>query len=182
MAPSAPFAVCGDRREADSGVRVTANHEDPVIAFELAAGGTVCARVEELPVKLDRLMEAAHAPGVRARTQLILCVNKTPRWWKANYSFVVPGLRHRSPDDLQRTVAEYAADTIRELDASPASFTRADCDWVVEHEARSFVEIEIATLRIVACNDAGNPHRAAARLGLSHVALGKWLERRGLAR
>jgi hypothetical protein len=36
-------------------------------------------------------------------------------------------------------------------------------------------------LRIVACNDAGNVHRAAARLGLSHVALGKWLKRRGLA-
>ena len=123
MAPSAPFVVCGDRREADSSVRVTADHED-----------------------------------------------------------VVPGLRPRSPDDLQRIVAGYAADTIRELDASHASFTRANCDWVVDHEARSLAEIEIATLRIVACNDAGNPHRAAARLGLSHVALGKWLKRRGLAR
>jgi hypothetical protein len=180
--PGAPFVVCDDRREADAGVRVTANHEDPATAFELAAGGTVCARVEELPAKFDRLMEAARAPGVRARTQLILCVNKTPRWWKANHSLVVPGLLRRWPDDLRRIVMEYAADAIREFDAAPASFTQADCEWVVQHEATSFAEIEIATLRIVACNDAGNPHRAAARLGLSHQALGKWLKRRGLAR
>ena len=77
----------------------------------------------------------------------------------------MPGLRPRSPDDLQRIVVEYAADAIRELDAAPASFTQTDCRWVFEHEVSSFAEIEIATMRIVACYDAGNPHRAALAWG-----------------
>lgn len=178
--PGAPFVVCDERRELDAAVRVTANHADPAAAFELAAGGTVCVRAEQLPVEFDQLMEAARAPGVRARTQLIICANKTPRWWNANQSLVVPRLKRRTADDLQRIVAEYASDAIRELDAAPASFTEAHREWVGRHAARSFAEIEIATLRIVAYNDAGNPHRAAAQLGLSHVGLSKWLRHRGL--
>lgn len=51
---------------------------------------------------------------------------------------------------------------------------------MARHAARSFREIEIATLRLIARNDAGNVNRAAARLGVSHVALGKWFRRRGL--
>jgi hypothetical protein len=178
----APFVVCGERREPDFSVRVTATEPNPAAAFELAAGGTVCVRAEQLPVEFDRLLEAAQEPGVRARTQLIICANNTPRWWRVSNPLVVPELQQRTSDDLQRIVAEYASDAIRELDAEPASFTDTDRDWVVRREASSFAEIEVATLRIVACNHAGNPHRAAARLGLSHVALGNWLKRRGLVK
>lgn len=59
--------------------------------------------------------------------------------------------------------------------------TIANREWVARHAASSFASIEVATRRIVACNDSGNVHRAAARLGLSHVALGKWLKHRRLA-
>src|SRR3954470_21982126 len=72
--PSAPFVVCGSRpREPDLSVDVTVTHADPVAAFEHAAGGTVCVRAEELPVRLERLVEVASEPGVRNQTQLILC-------------------------------------------------------------------------------------------------------------
>src|SRR6185295_11680999 len=72
--PSAPFVVCGKRpREPDFSVNVTATHADPATAFELAAGGTVCARAEKLPVRLERLLEVAAEPGTRLQTQLILC-------------------------------------------------------------------------------------------------------------
>jgi hypothetical protein len=182
VAPGAPFVVCGSRpRESDLSVNVTATHADPATAFELAAGGTVCVRAEKLPVRLERLMEIAREARVRTQTQLILCANKPPRWWKASQAIVVPKLRRRSASDLQNIVADYAIDAICELDAAPTSFSVAQREWVAKHAASSFAEIEIATLRIVACNDAGNVHRAAARLGLSHVALGKWLKRRGLA-
>jgi transcriptional regulator of acetoin/glycerol metabolism len=53
---------------------------------------------------------------------------------------------------------------------------------VARHATSSFADIEIATLRLVAFHHAGNVHQAAARLGLSHVALGKWLKLRGLVR
>ena len=180
--PGAPFVVCGERRESDAAVHVTAIDADPVAAFELAAGGTVCVRAEQLSVEFDRILEAAHEPGVRDQTQLIVCASKTPRWWKVSNPLVVPKLQQRTDDDLQRIVAEYASDAIRELGAAPGSFTEADRDWVVRREASSFADIEVATLRLVACNHAGNPHRAAARLGLSHVALGKWLKHRGLVK
>lgn len=179
-APNAPFVVCGDQlRKSDDAVRVTATAADPATAFELAAGGTVCARAEELPVEFDQLLEAAREPAIRAGTQLIICATNAPRWSKVN-QLLVPPLGRRTADDLRRIVAEYASDAIRELEATPGSFTEADADWVVRLAASSFAEIEIATSRIVAHNDAGNPHRAAGRLGLSHVALGKWLKRRGL--
>jgi hypothetical protein len=181
-APGAPFVVCGSRpRESDLGVNVTATHADPVTAFEIAAGGTVCVRAEQLPVPLERLVEVAEDARARTEIQLIICANRPPRWWKASPAIVVPKLRRRSASDLQNIVAEYAIDAICELDAAPTSFSVAQREWVAKYAASSFSDIEIATLRIVACNDAGNVHRAAARLGLSHVALGKWLKRRGLA-
>lgn len=179
-APGAPFVVCSDQpRKPDDAVRVTATAADPATAFELAAGGAVCVRAEELPVEVDDLLEAAREQAIRVRTQLIICANNTPSWWKTNQLFVPP-LGQRTAEDLRRIVAEYASDAIQELEATPGSFTQADGDWVVRRAASSFAEIEIATSRIIAHNDAGNPHRAASRLGLSHVALGKWLKRRGL--
>lgn len=179
-APNAPFVVCGEQlRKSDDAVRVTATAAAPATAFELAAGGTVCVRAEDLPVELDHLLEAAREPALRAGTQLIICATNAPRWSKVN-QILVPPLGRRTAEDLRRIIAEYASDAIRELEATPESFAKADGDWVVRRAASSFAEIEIATSRIVAHNDAGNPHRAAGRLGLSHVALGKWLKLRGL--
>jgi hypothetical protein len=179
-APDTPFVVCSDQpRKPDDAVRVTATAADPATAFELAAGGAVCVRAEELPVELDSLLEAAREPAIRSGTRLIICASNAPRWSKVN-QLLVPPLARRTADDLRRIVAEYASEAIEELEATPRSFTEADGDWVVRRAAGSFAEIEVATSRIVARNDSGNPHRAAARLGLSHVGLGKWLKRRGL--
>jgi pSer/pThr/pTyr-binding forkhead associated (FHA) protein len=180
--PVAPFVVCGRRLcKPDLSVNVTATHADPATAFELAAGGTVCVRAEKLPVRLEWLMEVAAELGARFQTQLIICAGKPIRWWKPSQSILVPTLARRSVIDLRNIVADYAIDAIMDLDAAPTSFTIANRDWVVRHAAKSFADIEVATLRIVACNDSGNVHRAAARLGLSHAALGKWLKHRRLA-
>lgn len=181
-APGAPFVVCGDRpRALDLGVRVTATHADPTKAFECAVGGTVCVRAEQVPGGFARLKAAWRGPRVRARTQLIISARETPGWWEAHQSILVPALAQRSASDLRRIVAEYASDAIRELEAAPASFTSANRKWVAEHAATSFAEIEIATLRLVARNHIGSVYSAAARLGLSHVGLGQWFKRRGLA-
>src|SRR5262249_14221944 len=150
--PGAPFVVCGSRpREPDLSVNVTATHADPATAFELAAGGTVCARAQKLPVRLERLMEGAGEPGVPSQTQLILCGSKPLRWWKASHPIIVPKLARRSASDLQNIVADYAIDAIVELDAAPTSFTIANREWVAKHASSSFARIEVATRRIVAC-------------------------------
>jgi len=176
----APFVVCGPQlRELDVNVRVMATPPDPTTAFELAAGGTMCVCAEELRGDLDRQVEASRDPDVWV--QLIICANKpSKRLTAVAPSIVVPALARRDPDDIQRIVFEYAVDGIHELGATLSSFTEANREWVVKHAASSFTQIEIATLRLIARNHAGNVNRAAARLGVSHVALGKWFRRRGL--
>jgi hypothetical protein len=120
-----------------------------------------------------------------AGAQLMLCTSTIAKAKHTNVTsalIVVPSLAQRPDGDVERIVTEYAIDAMEELGAAPGSFTDVERAWVAQHEATSFADIEIATLRIVALNDAGNVHKAAARLGLSHVALGDWFKRRGLLR
>ena len=177
---AAPFVVCGPGpRESDLQLRVTATHDDAKAAFELAAGGTVCVRADDLPVGFDHLAKAARDP--EALAQLIICANTGSKRTEAMApAIVVPPLTTRTLSEMQRIVSEYAVDAIAELGAAPTSFTEADRDRVTSQEATSFADIEIATLRLVALKDAGNTHRAAARLGMSHVSLGSWFKRRGI--
>lgn len=178
---AAPFVVCSRRSsETDLALRVSSTQADPAAALELASGGTVCVRTDRLPNRFTWLMTSVRNP--RARAQLVVCSRETPeRPATIAPSFVVPALADRTASDVGRIVFEYAFDAIRELNAEETSFTAADGEWVVSHEATSFADIETTTLRIVALRESGNVHRAAKRLGLSHVALGKWLKRRRLA-
>lgn len=67
-----------------------------------------------------------------------------------------------------------------ELGALSASFTAGDHSWVREHAATSLGEIEKVTLRIVALRDFINMSFAAGRLGMAHVSLARWVDRRKL--
>jgi hypothetical protein len=87
---------------------------------------------------------------------------------------VVPSIRERG-SELTRIVDEYALDAIGTL--GNACFFDADRAWVLEHAAGSLAEVETATLRLVAIRQAGSIYAAAARLGMSHVALGQWFKR-----
>jgi len=93
----------------------------------------------------------------------------------------IPPLKARK-GDLPRIVEEYALDAIHELGADEAAFTRADRDWVIAHSASTLPDIEKGTRRLVALRQEGSIHRAAMRLGMSHVALSQWLGRRGYGR
>ena len=179
-APGAPFVVCGPKpRQEDATLRVTATHPDATVACELAAGGTVCVRADDLPVGFDHLVEVSR--DRRAQARLIICAIKTSKRMNATApSILVPRLEGRPASHIHRIVSEYAIDSINELGAAPTSFTDANREWVTAEAATSFAEIEIATLRLAALNDAGNVHRAAARLGISHGALGNWFARRGI--
>jgi len=77
--------------------------------------------------------------------------------------------------EVGRVVDEYAADAIDAL--GDGWFLDEDRAWILEHAAKSLSEIEKATLRFVALRQAGSITGAAARLGLSHVALGQWFKR-----
>jgi hypothetical protein len=184
-ASTAPFVVCGKRPDvADGSVRVTASIADASTAFASAAGGTVCVRADRPPKGYDKLRQASAA--YQSAAQLFICA-KTAKQAARRVDLLappilVPKLARRKSDDIHRIVFEYALDALRELDAPPTAFSERERKWVARHEASSFADIEIATLRIVARNVAGSTHQAAARLGLSHVGLGKWFNRRKLTR
>jgi hypothetical protein len=92
---------------------------------------------------------------------------------------VVPPLASRTAE-LDRVIAEYAADATTELGAPAASFTAADHAWVRQHAATSLAEVEKATLRLIAIRVSRNMSGAAARLGMSVVSLSRWIGRRKL--
>jgi hypothetical protein len=170
--PGAPFVVAGRFHQVYKSLRVT-SHPDAIAAYHLAAGGTVCVRAEEPPKRYEQLVQLTS--DRLARAQLMVCaqIATAP-------SITVPELHVRSPSQLSRIVAEYAADSIRELAAAPTSFTEANHAWVMAqvNAATSFADLEIATLRLVALNETGSVHAAAARLGYAHGNLGKWYRRR----
>jgi hypothetical protein len=177
-----PFVVC-DRRRVDRRESVLAprNYASGVAAIRAAIGGSVCMRRRRTPRDFWSMAEMVkgHAP-----VQLIVCSDS----YEVPHPFLlrpvpleIPPLKARK-GDLPRIVEEYALDAIHELGADAAAFTRADRDWVVARSASSLPDIEKGTRRLVALRQEGSIHRAAIRLGMSHVALSQWLGRRGYGR
>lgn len=182
-APGSPFVVCGgSRSKADTGVGITTIVSDVAEALTLAVRGTVCVRADDLPERHDALIGAARNPA--GLIQLYVCA----RDGKAippqgAYPILVPPLARRGVEDLQRIIDEYALDAMREFAADASAFDAEERAWILEGDAGSFADLEMATSRVVACNAAGNVHLAALWLGLSHVGLGGWFDRRpGLKR
>jgi hypothetical protein len=91
----------------------------------------------------------------------------------------VPSVKERA-GELPRIVKAYAADAITALGPvrSRTLFTADDLGWVVARAATSLMEIEKATLRIVALRMSRNPTEAAGRLGMAPVSLSRWVNRR----
>ena len=168
-----PFVVCDPRRQ---GAEEDERHRESLPALEAAAGGTLCVRARRLPRDFHAVSLALRDPS--SRVQLVLCTDDTSdaRTLLAD-PIVLPPLGHRRAE-LGRIVDEYAGDAVAELAAAAAGFTRADRDWVLEHSAATLPEIEKGTRRLVALRHAGSIAGAAARLGISHVALSQWIGRR----
>jgi len=174
-----PFVVC-DRRRVDRRESVLAprNYASGVAAIRAATGGSVCMRHRRMPRDFSSMAEMVkgHAP-----VQLIVCSDS----YEVPHPFLlrpvplqIPPLSART-SDLPRIVEEYALDAIHELGADETVFTRADRDWVIARSASTLPEIEKGTRRLVALRQGGTTHRAAMRLGISHVGLSQWLWRRG---
>jgi Inner membrane component of T3SS, cytoplasmic domain len=172
-----PFVTCDPRRTSTTEtVRWAQNCAASQDALTAASGGTLCVWSSRLPSDFAAVRARLHEPG--ASTMLAVCANKPIEGdaLMAAPITVLP-LRDRS-NELSRIVDEYADDAIAELAASGASFTNAEREWVVTHAASTLNEIETATLRLVALREFANVNRAATRLGMAHVSLARWIERR----
>jgi hypothetical protein len=178
LGPDSPFIVCDPRRLTKAAsVRSPASHPSGVAAFEAAAGGSLCVRMRQLPndfpALVARLQDADNVLCAICAGQLV--VPHPPHILPA--VLAVPPLAQRSAE-LDRIIAEYAADAITELVASASSFTDADHAWVRDNAAASLAEIEKATLRLVTLRTSSNLSHAAERLGMAVVSLSRWLGRR----
>jgi hypothetical protein len=171
-----PFVSCDPRRGAmQESARAVQNYPTGRQAFAAAAGGSVCVVRGHMPPDFAELASAIHAED--ARVQLVICSTRPVERDTCAAPIIVPPLAARSEDELSRIVDEYACDAVAELEAPHACFTAEDRSWVIEHAA-SLAEIEKATRRVVALRACGNVNRAAARLGISHVGLFRWIARR----
>ncbi len=170
-----PFVVCDPRRH---GADAAERYPESLPALAAAAGGTLCVRARRLPRDFHEVARALRDPS--SRVQLVLCTDDTrdARTLLAD-PIVLPPLRRRRAE-LGRIIDEYARDAIADLAAAATGFLRADHDWVIEHASSTLPEIETGTRRLVALRQAGSITGAAARLGVSHVALSQWIGRRRL--
>ena len=179
-----PFIVSNPRRaNMPATARAPMSYTSGAAAVPAARGGSLCLRHRRLPIDFERMVVLVRAPETDA--MVIVCSDASHDMHPFLIRPVpirVPPLRIRE-HELPRIVDEYAADAISALGASGTDFTSGDRQWVIDRSTGSLAEIETATVRLVALRQAGGViTRAAARLGLSHVALGQWLDRRRPAR
>jgi len=174
-----PFIVCDPRRgNTPASVRSPANYESGVGAFEAAIGGTLCLRRSRLPRDFSSLVSLLREPD--AGVQLVIGADKRDvhhAFLTAPAPIHVPLLKDRV-DELPRIIDEYVIDAVAELGTLETSFTDADRRWVIEHAARSLLEIEKATLRLVALRASTSLGGAARRLGMAPISLSRWVNRR----
>jgi hypothetical protein len=178
LGPDSPFIVCDPRRGTRAtSVRSPESRGTGLAAFEAAGRGSLCVRMSRLP-------DDFHALVARLRcTNDVLCVLCTGRLADPHPPLIlpapltVPPLAERAAE-LDRVIAEYAADAIAELAAPASTFTTDDHAWVRDNAATSLADIAKATLRLATLRTSRNVSHAAERLGMAPVSLSRWLGRR----
>lgn len=171
-----PFVLCDPRRRrVASTARALGNEPELSTAVETAGGGTLCLWVRNVPAGFDKIAQTLRDPGKRVRLMLFAermdLVSSI-----AAARIVLPALSTRL-DELPRIVDEYASEAIERFGADTQGFTAEDRNLVVARRPTTLAIIAQATARIVAIRHFGGVTRAAPHLGLSHVALSRWIAR-----
>jgi FHA domain len=172
-----PFVVCDPAHcQVNDPVAWRENYDQGIPALAAAAGGTLCVRHEHLPFDFPELAAALRQPD--AEVLLMVCARSTK--YSARYlalPIAIPPLGERL-HELDRVIEEYTRDAYVQLDVSEPSLAHEDQQWVRRHASSSIAVIEKATLRLAALRVEDNIGAAAARLGMSSIALSRWLEQR----
>ncbi len=168
-----PFVLCNPRR------RTTETESNPtrcaptgLAALAEAFGGTVCLSTKLPPPDLTELLDAIRRPD--CLTQLVVCsesARDAERWGAA--PVVIPPLASRK-DEIDHISQEYAAEAAASLGMEEHRLSPAERAWIRDH-LHTLPDVQKATLRLAAIRQAGSISAGAARLGISHVAMLKWL-------
>jgi hypothetical protein len=179
LGPERPFIVSDPRRvSAPESARSPANHADVRTALEAAAGGTLCVWASRLPDDFDEVRAQLELPGNHVR--VVMCAytsDEVQDHVPLGSPITLTPLAQRAAE-LDRVIDEYAADAVVELGAKSSSFTAEDRAWTRRRRATTLEQIETTVTRLVAIREWGGVTRAAPHLGITHVALLRWFDRR----
>jgi hypothetical protein len=144
-------------------------------ALDAARGGTLCVWAERPPDGFGAWRERMFEPAADVR--LAICARPVDDVTRILAEpIAIPPLAERGAE-LEGVIDGYIEDARAALRATVIPDPR-DRAWIRRYADRSLPQIERAALRLVALREAGGVTRAAARLGISHVALSRWLARR----
>jgi hypothetical protein len=168
-----PFVLCNPRRNTtESTWNPTRCASTGTAALAEAVGGTVCLTPRHLPSDLDYLIKAIRRP--ECQTQLVVCKEHAGEAEVCNVApIVVPPLTSRQ-DEIDRIIEEYARDAAGPLELGQHWLSPPERTWI-KANMHTLPLIQKATIRLAAIRQAGSMTRGATRLGISHVALLKWL-------
>jgi hypothetical protein len=168
-----PFVFCNPRRRtSESTWNPTKCMASGSAALEEATGGTICLSTKRLPSDLKSLMRGLRRP--ECQTQLVVCSERAEEAELFNAApIVIPPLPARR-EEIERIIQEYAVDAAGPLDLGEHWLNAAERAWIRDN-LRTLAEIQKATIRLAAIRQAGSMTAGAARLGISHVAMLKWL-------
>lgn len=168
-----PFIVSTrGRQDTDETVRAAKNFQRGMEALAAVESGSLCIVDGKLPLDIDDVIAGIAEPAGRAH--LFVC-EKTARK-KAEEVVAIPSMSTR-PAELEDVVQEYGAEAMAAL-GMPGPMKPDDRTWVARNCAESVAEIEKGAFRIVALRKHRSKNGAANTLGMTHVALGKWLGKR----
>ena len=168
-----PFVLCNPRRKTTGSTwNRTRCAATGTAALAAAVGGTVCLMTQHLPSGLRSLMQAIRRP--ECQTQLVVCAERADEAEVFNVApIVVPPLTARK-DELDRLIEEYARDAAGPLELGQHWLSLPERTWI-KANMHTLASIQRATTRLAAIRQAGSMTRGATRLGISHVAMLKWL-------
>lgn len=157
--------------------------ESGVDAQNRAYDGTLVLDGEKLPRDIQLVLVSLRLPNVRAR--LIITANtaeaaaEVATMIRVVGRVTLPPLRDRA-DELERIIESYARDAAHALGASSPALGPHDIEWVRKDKVETDEDLEMLVLRIVAVRNWGITE-AARRLGMSHGALSRYMQRHGIA-
>jgi len=173
LTPARPFVLCNPRRRtSESAWNPTKCAPSGSAALAEAAGGTVCLSTKHLPSDQRKLMHGLRRP--ECQTQLVVCSERAQDAELFNAApIVIPPLASRK-EELDRIIEEYAADAAGPWGLGEHWLNAAERAWI-RGNLHTLANIQKATMRLAAIRQAGSMTRGAALLGISHVAMLKWL-------
>jgi hypothetical protein len=172
-----PFIVNDPQRPPSAAdARSAGNVIDLAAAVRAAAGGTLCVRAERSVLGLAEVRRRVSERGKLVR--LVICAQRERRVEDHGDSVITLTPLSERAKEIKRMIDEYAAEALTMIGAARETFTPQDASWVQRRNPQSHSEIQIAVTRIAAIRHFGGVTRAAAYLGISHVALSRWRSRR----